>query len=111
MRSLLIRSVTFGVDCIWTVHPISSIFGSLAFLWTLFSMMCSVAAEPALEEWTSRTELCDRLHEPVGTQEFLKFGNLSYEYFVPGFLYFYVYRSESQWLESIQVFQILTSLY
>lgn len=32
---------------------------------------CSVAGEPCLEEWVSRAELCDMLHDQVGSKYFL----------------------------------------
>lgn len=33
--------------------------------------ICSVAQEPALEEWTCRVETSDLLHEPVSSQNLI----------------------------------------
>ncbi|KAK9268147.1 hypothetical protein L1049_010588 [Liquidambar formosana] len=42
--------------------------------------LLGVAAKPALEEWTSRAELCDRLHEPVRIAMVGKYTGLSDSY-------------------------------
>ncbi|THG02934.1 hypothetical protein TEA_013834 [Camellia sinensis var. sinensis] len=41
---------------------------------------CSVAGIPTLKEWTSRAELCDRLHEPVRIAMVGKYTGLSDSY-------------------------------
>lgn len=45
-------------------------FGFLGIFVELCSIICSVAGEPCLEEWTSRAELYDMLHERVGSDHF-----------------------------------------
>lgn len=38
--------------------------------------LSGLAREPVLDEWTGRAELCDKLHEPVGSNYYVNFFQL-----------------------------------
>ncbi|XP_058095365.1 uncharacterized protein LOC131240869 isoform X4 [Magnolia sinica] len=46
----------------------------------VLNLLCKVTREPILEEWTSRAELCDRLHDPVRIAMVGKYTGLSDSY-------------------------------
>lgn len=86
--------------------------GNLSLKLTL--SLCSVAKKSSLEEWTSRANLCDRLHIPVCSNSCFYFV-MSLLLLIPSsfpksFMSF-IYRLELPWLASIQAFQILIYLY
>ena len=55
------------------------------FLVSLSNVVCngSEAGEPALDEWISRAELSDKLHEPVGLMSDSQIQNLVFFYLLP----------------------------
>ena len=56
----------------------------------LCSIIFSVAGEPCLEEWVSRAERCDMLHDPVGSKHFSNFF-IYFLFFVICFSFFIIF--------------------
>ena len=74
---LMTSGLIFSVAFIWLFSCHDSFANS--FRWPFVGVLITlffprrVAGEPALGEWTSRAELCDTLHEPVGFKHFSHF--------------------------------------
>jgi len=105
-------SLLIEFDCVKNVYATSR--GIFFFQWPInISIICSVAREPELEEWTARTKVFDTLHDPVGQRHLI-------HVLIPIYLYnlknnvrncHLYYRLELPWLENTQAFQILTFLF